>query len=63
MVRPGDKIIVSDQVATHGIAIMSVREGLEFETAIESDTRLLFLFIHCMDTSRSVKFQSSIQSE
>lgn len=37
----GDKIIVSDNLATHGIAIMSVREGLEFETTIESDTRPL----------------------
>jgi len=37
-VRPGDKIIVSGNIATHGIAIMSVREGLEFETTIESDT-------------------------
>jgi hydrogenase expression/formation protein HypE len=37
-VKPGDKIIVSGNIATHGIAIMSVREGLEFETTIESDT-------------------------
>lgn len=37
-IKPGDKIIVSGQVATHGMAIMSVREGIEFETAIESDT-------------------------
>src|SRR5271157_5569830 len=36
--RPGDKIIVSGQIAVHGIAIMSVREGLEFETEIASDT-------------------------
>ena len=34
----GDQIIVSGQIATHGIAIMSVREGLEFETEIASDT-------------------------
>ena len=40
-VQAGDKIIVSDNLATHGIAIMSVREGLEFETTIESDTRHL----------------------
>ena len=40
-VKVGDKIIVSDNLATHGIAIMSVREGLEFETEIESDTRPL----------------------
>jgi hydrogenase expression/formation protein HypE len=37
-VKAGDKIIVSGQIATHGIAIMSVREGLDFETSIESDT-------------------------
>jgi hydrogenase expression/formation protein HypE len=36
--RPGDKIIVSGPIAVHGIAIMSVREGLEFETEIASDT-------------------------
>jgi hydrogenase expression/formation protein HypE len=35
---PGDKIIVSGEIAVHGIAIMSVREGLEFETEISSDT-------------------------
>lgn len=37
-VQPGDKIIVSGPVATHGIAIMSVREGLAFDTTLESDT-------------------------
>src|SRR6516225_9138853 len=36
--RAGDKIIVSGQIAVHGMAIMSVREGLEFETEIASDT-------------------------
>jgi len=34
----GDKIIVSGPIAVHGIAIMSVREGLEFETEIASDS-------------------------
>ena len=34
----GDKILISGQIAVHGIAIMSVREGLEFETEIASDT-------------------------
>jgi hydrogenase expression/formation protein HypE len=37
-VKVGDKIIVSGNVATHGVAIMSVREGLVFETELESDT-------------------------
>lgn len=36
-VRPGDAIIISGDIARHGMAIMSVREGLEFESAIESD--------------------------
>ncbi|MEI7581842.1 hydrogenase expression/formation protein HypE [Runella sp.] len=39
--KSGDKIIVSGNIATHGIAIMSVREGLDFETSIESDTTRL----------------------
>lgn len=38
---PGDKIIVSNQIATHGIAILSVRQGLEFGTTIESDSNSL----------------------
>jgi hydrogenase expression/formation protein HypE len=33
----GDRVIVSGEIAAHGIAIMSVREGLEFETEIASD--------------------------
>ncbi|MFN7116292.1 MAG: hydrogenase expression/formation protein HypE [Saprospiraceae bacterium] len=45
-VKPGDKIIISGHLATHGIAIMSVREGLEFETTIESDTTNLNHIIH-----------------
>lgn len=36
--QPGDVIIVSGEIGLHGIAIMSVREGLEFETAIETDS-------------------------
>ncbi len=37
----GDKIIVSGSIAVHGIAIMSVREGLQFETEIASDSAAL----------------------
>lgn len=36
-VRPGDAVIISGDVGRHGMAIMSVREGLEFESPIESD--------------------------
>lgn len=40
-IKPGDQIIISGPMAAHGIAIMSLRKGLEFETTIESDTRNL----------------------
>jgi hydrogenase expression/formation protein HypE len=39
--RPGDRVLVSGTVGDHGIAIMSVREGIEFETVLESDTAAL----------------------
>ncbi len=36
--RPGDAILISGMIGDHGMAIMSVREGLEFESVIESDS-------------------------
>lgn len=36
-IRPGDVVLLSGDVGRHGIAIMAVREGLEFESVIESD--------------------------
>ncbi len=40
-IKKGDKIIVSGEIAHHGISIMSVREGLQFESEIVSDTKPL----------------------
>mgnify|MGYP000583810843 CR=1 FL=1 len=37
-VRPGDAILVNGDLGRHGMAIMAVREGLSFESAIESDS-------------------------
>src|ERR1039458_7686466 len=37
-VQPGDAVIVSGDLGRHGMAIMAVREGLQFESAIESDS-------------------------
>jgi hydrogenase expression/formation protein HypE len=39
--RPGDVVLASGGLAEHGIAIMSVREGLEFETGLLSDSAAL----------------------
>ncbi len=36
-VHPGDAVLLSGDLGRHGMAIMAVREGLEFETTIESD--------------------------
>ncbi len=37
-VQPGDAVIVSGDLGRHGVAILSVREGLEFESPMVSDT-------------------------
>lgn len=37
-VRPGDKILINGDIGRHGIAIISKRENLEFESEIESDS-------------------------
>ena len=39
--RPGDRVLVSGTIGDHGIAIMSVREGIQFETPLTSDTAAL----------------------
>lgn len=39
--RPGDAILLSGPIGLHGVAVMSVREGLEFEAEIVSDTQPL----------------------
>ena len=39
--QPGDAVIVSGTMGDHGMAIMSVREGLEFESQIRSDCAAL----------------------
>jgi hydrogenase expression/formation protein HypE len=37
-IQPDDAIIISGDIGQHGIAIMAVRENLEFETSIKSDS-------------------------
>ncbi len=46
--RPGDRVIVSGTLGDHGIAILSVREGIEFETVLESDTAPLSTLTEAM---------------
>ncbi len=46
--RPGDVILVSGTIGDHGMAIMSVREGLSFETALVSDSAPLHTLVAAM---------------
>ncbi len=46
--RHGDCILLSGTIGDHGVAIMSVREGLEFETVLESDSAPLADLTHVM---------------
>ncbi|HSN68130.1 MAG TPA: hydrogenase expression/formation protein HypE [Thermoanaerobaculia bacterium] len=46
--RPGDRIILSGSIGDHGIAILATREGLEFESAIESDSAALHGLVAAM---------------
>ncbi|PHS54384.1 MAG: hydrogenase expression/formation protein HypE [Lutibacter sp.] len=49
-IKEGDVILVNGYIAQHGMAIMSEREGLEFESTIESDsTNLNFLVKELLD--------------
>lgn len=46
--RPGDVVLVSGTVGDHGMAIMSVREGLSFETELVSDSAPLHTLVAAM---------------
>jgi len=48
--RPGDQILVSGTMGDHGVAIMSLRENLTFETTIRSDTAALHTLVAAMLT-------------
>ncbi|MBO9315492.1 MAG: hydrogenase expression/formation protein HypE, partial [Chloroflexus sp.] len=46
--RPGDAIIVSGPIGLHGVAILSVREGIEFGAPVVSDTAALHELVSVM---------------
>lgn len=47
-IKPGDKIILSGTIADHGMAVMTSREALSFQTSIQSDTASLNLLVRSM---------------
>jgi hydrogenase expression/formation protein HypE len=46
--RPGDHIIVSGNIGEHGVAIMSVREGIDFGTTVTTDSAPLHRLVAAM---------------
>ncbi len=48
LAQPGDAILVSGTMGDHGVAIMSKRENLTFDTTIESDSQALHDLIAAM---------------
>jgi hydrogenase expression/formation protein HypE len=46
--KPGDVLIVSGTIGEHGVAVLSQRESLEFETQIVSDTAALHTLVAAM---------------
>ena len=46
--QPGDLILLNGPIGLHGITIMSTREGLAFETALESDAASLHELVHAV---------------
>ena len=49
--EPGDVILLSGPIARHGMAIMSAREGLSFESAITSDSAALPPLVDALRTA------------
>lgn len=47
-VQPGDAILLSGDLGAHGVAILSVREGLEFESPVVSDTAPLWASVEAL---------------
>jgi hydrogenase expression/formation protein HypE len=47
-IQPGDAVIVSGDLGCHGVAVLSVREGLEFEAPIESDCAPLWSAVEAL---------------
>jgi hydrogenase expression/formation protein HypE len=54
--RPGDVLLVSGYLGDHGIAILAEREGLQFETQVNSDSAALHtLVVRLLETTQEVR--------
>ncbi|MCU0592972.1 MAG: hydrogenase expression/formation protein HypE [Desulfobacterales bacterium] len=46
--RPGDRVLLSGTIADHGVSVLASREGLSFQTSVQSDTAPLNHMVRSM---------------
>jgi len=47
-IHEGDRVLINGRIAEHGVAVMSEREGIEFETRVRSDSAPVWPFVHAL---------------
>lgn len=47
-IREGDSVIISGPIGDHGVAVMSEREGIAFETPVRSDSASVWPFVQAL---------------
>lgn len=56
LAKPGDVVIISGEIGLHGVAIMSEREGLDFDAPIESDcANLNYLVEEMLEVTKEIR--------
>ncbi len=55
-IRKGDKIIISGEIGSHGVAVLAERNGLTFDPPVVSDTRALNGLVQAMTAVSSIHF-------
>lgn len=51
-IREGDRVLLSGPIAEHGIAVMSAREGIGFETQVRSDSASVWPLVRALIDAR-----------
>jgi hydrogenase expression/formation protein HypE len=56
-IKPGDKIIISGELGSHGVSVIAKRNGLAFDPPIVSDTRALNGLVNAMyEVTKEIRF-------
>src|SRR5574337_527783 len=56
-IRPGDKVVISGEIGSHGVSVLSERNNLSFNPPVVSDTRPLNGLVHAMyNVTKEIRF-------